>query len=238
MKVTIAVCVAGALTITAGCAPQFQSNITPIKPPTSYATSYEQDGLQIGFHVLSAVEQVEHFGVEMTEADVMPVRIVVRNDSKDEFYIQAEQIFGKARNGDLYPGYRLDQTVERIRRSEVGKAMARGAAAGIIFGAALGAASGAALGAAVDDPGGGAAIGAAAGGTAGGFSGAGASADATTRAIKRELRKVDWGSRVIYPGQTVHGFLFMKPGVPYVALEVLLYKFNKRQSTRVNMMLK
>ena len=163
----------------AACTPRFQSSITPIKSPTNYRTSHQEGGLQIGFHFLSTEEQVEHFGVDMTKADVTPVRIVVRNDDTDEFYIQAEQIFGKTADGDLYPTYRLDQSIERIRRSEIGEAMARGAMAGILIGAAVGAAAGAAIGqAAADDAGGGAAIGAATAGSVGGLSGASATADA------------------------------------------------------------
>lgn len=215
------------------CAPDFQSNITPIRAPTSYASSYEQSGLQIGFDLLSPKDQIASFGVDMTKADVVPIRIVVRNDSRHEYYIQAEQIFGRTPNGDLYPGYRLDQSIARIRQSEIGKEMAKGAVAGILVGAAIGAAAGAAIGAAVDNPGGGAAFGAATGGTAGGFSGAAASADATTYAIKKELRKVDWGNRVVYPGHIEYGYLFMKTGVYYEALEVLLYNVNLRENKRV-----
>lgn len=231
----VACCIGTALT---GCASQFQANITPIKSPMSYAASYERDGLQIGFHMLPPSKQVEHFGVDMTRADVVPIRVVVRNDSDNEFYIQAEQTFGRTPNGDLYPAYRLDQSIERIRRSEIGRAMARGAIAGILVGAAVGAAAGAAIGeAAADSAGEGAAIGAAIAGTSGGLAGAGASADATSRAIRKELRKVDWGSRVVYPGRIEHGFLFMKPGVPYEALEVLLYNVNERASERINVSL-
>ena len=220
--------------LVAACAPRFQSSITPIKSPTSYRTSHQESGLQIGFHFLSPKEQVEHFGIDMTKADVIPVRIVVRNDDTDEFYIQAEQIFGKTFDGNLYPSYRLDQSIERIRRSEVGVAMVQGAMAGILIGAVVGAAAGAAIGqATADDAGRGAAIGATTGGTTGGLSGASASADATAHAIKKELRKVDWGNRVIYPGRIEHGFMFMKPNVSYEALEVLIYNVNERENSRV-----
>lgn len=231
MKRLAAIC--AVLIVVGGCGPSFQSNITPIRPPSSYPASHQQDGLQIGFDVLSPAEQVEHFGVDMTNADVVPLRVVVRNDGTEEFYVQAEQIFGKTANGDLYPAYRLDQSVARVRQSELGKAMARGAATGIIVGAMVGAAAGAAIGGAVDSPAAGAALGAATGGTAGGLSGASAAADATSRAIKSELRKVDWGNRVIYPGRIEHGFLFLKSGVAYEALEVLLYNVNQRRNTRV-----
>ena len=218
----------------AACAPRFQSSITPIKSPTNYPTSHQEGGLQIGVHFLSTEEQVEHFGVDMTKADVTPVRIVVRNDDTDEFYIQAEQIFGKTADGDLYPAYRLDQSIERIRRSEIGEAMARGAMAGILIGTAVGAAAGAAIGqAAADDAGGGAAIGAATAGSVGGLSGASASADAAAHAIKKELRKVDWGNRVVYSGRTEHGFMFMKPNISYRALEVLIYNVNERANSRI-----
>ena len=190
--------------------------------------------MQIGFHFLSIQEQKEHFGIDMSKSDVLPVRIVVRNDGEHEFYLQAEQMFGRVPNGDLYPSYRLDQSIERIRRSEVGEAMARGAIAGILIGAAVGATAGAAIGGATGgDTGEGAAIGAATAGTAGGLSGASAGADATSYAIRKELRKVDWGNRVSYPGRIEHGFLFMKPGVPYEALEVLLYNVNRSENKRI-----
>ena len=221
------------------CSPGFQSTITPIKSPTSFRTSHQEGGLQIGFHFLSSEEQVEHFGVDMTEADIVPVRFVVRNDDASEFYIQAEQIFGKTAGGDLYPAYRLDQSIERIRRSEIGEAMARGAAAGILIGAAVGAAAGAAIGDATGgDAGAGAAVGAATLGTAGGLSGASASVDSTTHAIKKELRNVAWGNRVVYAGRTEHGFLFMKPNVPYEALEVLIYNVNARENSRVTVQIR
>ena len=227
----IVIVVAASLAV--ACAPRFQSSITPIKSPTNYRTSHQEGGLQIGFQFLSVKDQIEHFGVDMTKANVVPIRIVIRNDDPSEFYIQAEQILGKTANGDLYPSYRLDQSIERIRRSEIGEAMARGAMAGILIGAAVGVAAGAAIGQAVDDSGGGAAIGAATGGVAGGVAGAGAGADATSHAIKKELRKVDWGNRVVYPGRTEHGFMFMKPNVAYEALEVLIYNVNRRANSRV-----
>ncbi len=215
------------------CAPQFQSNVTPIRVPTSYSSSYEKNGLQIGFEVLSPAKQIEHFGVDLTPAEVMPIRIVVRNDAEDEYYIQAGQVFGVTPAEDLYPSYRLDQTVDRIRKSQIGNAMASGAATGLLVGAAVGAAAGAAIGGSVGDAGQGAAVGAAVGGTSGGLTGATAAMDATSRAIKKELRKVDWGDRVVYPGRTEHGFLFMKSGIQYTALEILLYDVNKRKNTRI-----
>lgn len=223
----------------ASCTPQFRSNVTPIKSPAGYAAFYDLDGLQIGFDVLTAQQQIEHFGVDMSEADVVPIRIVVRNDSKDEYYIKAEQIFGRTANADLYPAYRLDQSIDRIRRSEIGKAMASGAAVGLIIGAMVGAAAGAAIGEATSGSAGqGAAIGAAVGGTSGGASGAAAGADRTSRAIKSELRRVDWGNRVVYPAHIEHGFLFMKPGIAYEALEVLLYNVNRRKNTRIDIPLR
>ena len=219
----------------AGCTPGFQSNVTPIKNPSSYKASYQSDGFQIGFDVLSTQEQIAQFGVDMTKADVVPIRVVARNDGNDELYVQEDQIFGKTDGGDLYPAYRLDQSIDRIRNSEVGKAMASGAAMGLIIGAAIGAAAGAAISSgAGGNAGQGAAVGAAVGGTGGGLSGAAAAGDSTSQKIKNELRKVDWGDRVVYPGHIEYGYVFMKPGVGYQALEVLLYDVNKRQNNRIS----
>ena len=169
----------------------------------------------------------------MSKADVTPVRVVVRNDDTSEFYIQAEQIFGQTANGDLYPSYRLDQSITRIRQSEIGSAMASGAVTGLLIGAAVGAAAGAAIGSTGGNAGDGAALGAATVGAAGAIKGAGAAADATSHAIRKELRKVDWGNRVVYPGRIEHGFIFMKSGVAYDAIQVLLYNVNKRKNFRI-----
>lgn len=219
----------------AGCAPGFQSNVTPIKSPTSYKASYQSDGFQIGFDVLTPQEQIAQFGTDMTKADVVPIRVVARNDGNDELYVQEDQIFGKTDSGDLYPAYRLDQSIDRIRNSEVGKAMASGAAMGLIVGAAIGAAAGAAISSSAGgNAGQGAAVGAAVGGTGGGLGGAAAAGDSTSQKIKNELRKVDWGDRVVYPGHIEYGYVFMKPGVDYQALEVLLYDVNKRQNNRIS----
>lgn len=224
----------GVLLLAAGCAPEFQPQITPIKDPSAYRITHSEDGLSVGFHFLSVEEQKEHFGVDMSRADVVPVRVVVRNDSRREYFLDAGQVFGRTSSGDLYPVYRLDQSIERIRRSEVGRSMAKGAAAGIAVGILVGAASGAAVGGLSGGSGtDGAQVGAAGGAVVGGISGAGVSADATSQAIKRELRKVDWGSRVVYPGRLEHGFLFMKPGVAYDALEVRLHNVNDDLAKRV-----
>jgi hypothetical protein len=220
----------------AGCGKPIQTNIVPIKDPASYASAYSKDGFQIAFELLSPEQQIEQFNIDMTDADVVPIRIIVRNDSQNEFYIKAEQVFGKTANADLYPAYRLDQTIQRVRESEVGKAMASGAIAGVLVGAAVGAAAGAAIGGAVDGGSGaatGAAIGGATGGTVGGVSGAAGYADSVSRQIAVELRKVDWGNKVVYPGHIEHGFLFLKPGVPYESLEVLIYNVNERKNERV-----
>ncbi len=226
------------LCIMLGCTPRFQSNVTPIKTPSSYKSSLEREGFVLGFEVLSPEKQVKHFGINMLKADVQPVRVVARNDSPYEYYVQAEQIFGLTAEGDLYPAYRLDQTIERIRQSEIGQAMAQGAAVGLIVGAAIGAGVGAAIGGAAGDSGMGAAIGASTMGAGGGLAGASSSADAITSAIKKELWKVDWGNRVVYPGRIEHGFLFLKSDVHYKALDVLLYNVNKRRSERVTIPIK
>jgi hypothetical protein len=241
MTIRALVMICAVVSMLTACGKPLQTNIVPIKNPIGYASFYEKDGLQVGFDMLSPSDQVEQFNVDMTNADVMPIRVVVRNDSGDEFYIQAEQVFGRTSNADLYPAYRLDQTIDRIRQSEVGKAMASGAVAGILVGAVVGAAAGAAIGGAADGGSGagqGAAIGAATVGTAGGVTGAVSNADAVSRQIASELRKIDWGNRVVYPGHIEHGFLFLKAGVAYEAVEVLIYNVNRRKYERIAVSLK
>ena len=220
------------LLVVSGCGASFQPNVTPIHSPEEYSSSFENDGLKIGFEFLNPGKQIENFGVDLTKANIQPVRIVVLNDSIYEFHIQDDQIFGRTKEMDLYPVYRIDQTTEQVLKSEIGAATSRGAITGLA-GLIVGAAAGAVIGEAVW---GDASEGAVVGGTIGALSGAASATDAmdtTSLAIKEELRKINWGNRVIHPGQIEYGFLFFKTGPVYEALRFLIFNVNQTDSKQV-----
>ncbi len=58
--------------------------------------------------------------------------MVVRNDGGSVLHIRSGQVLGRTAKGATYPAYPLEQTIRRVRRSRVGKAMASGAVTGIV----------------------------------------------------------------------------------------------------------
>lgn len=219
------------------------------------AGAYDRGGLFVAFAMLSPDEQVEQFNIVMkSAADVTPERMVVRNDGGSVLHIRSGQVLGRTAKGATYPAYPLEQTIRRVRRSRVGKAMASGAVTGMVVRvrSTLGAAAatamdvdgGAAIAMAV---GGGAAtagaagrgttLGAATARTGGGLYGAAAGADAASRQIAQELRKVNWGRRVVRPGDTERGYLFLRPNIAYEALDVLVYNVDTGETRRLSVTL-
>ncbi len=204
------------------------------------AGSYEQGGLLVMIALLSPSEQVEQFNVDMELADVTPVRMLVRNDAGGVLRIRSEQVLGHTIDGATYPAYRLDQTVRRVRGSRVGRAMASGSVTGTVIRVRAANPGVAAVGMTTDGAGAsaqGAILGAAAAGAAGGLSGAAAGADVAAGRIATELRKIDWGRRVVGPGRTERGYLFFKPGVTYAALDVQVYDADTGQTRRLRIVL-
>jgi hypothetical protein len=221
-----------------GCT-HFQSNVVPIKQPSAYPNHVNVDGLIVAIEPLRDVEALkQQFGVDLSNADVLPVKLIVKNEGDHEVEIDSTQIFGLLADGTMYNAYQLDQATGRIRHSEIGKEMAVGAAigaaAGIVAGAAAGAAIGAAAGGGSDSVALGAAIGGGVGGVSGGVVGATERGDAISAKIRRELRRLDWGDRVIYPGKLIYGFLFFSRK-DYQKIDINIFDIMTNKTTVVSL---
>lgn len=217
--------------LTAGCA-TMEVKPTAFRAPTQYQNHYEHSGFTIAFlPILNEEESRKSFNVDFGRTDVIPVRVIVQNRGNREIMIDAKQVFGTTSEGDFYQSYDLDQSTRIIRRSEIGKGMATGAAVGALAGAAIGAGVGAAVGHASGGSGHasrGAESGAIIGGTAGAVGGVTAGADAIDQQVRREMRRADWGTQVIYPGEMKTGFIFF-PRVEFREIAFSIYDLIERK---------
>ncbi len=219
--------------LVAGCA-TFQANVTSFRPPTDYANHVNLNGLVIACEVLGSPElSKRQFNVDLNAIGVLPVRLIVKNDSQTEAEIDRSQIFGVLSDGSLYNTYALHQSINKIRGSEIGKGMANGAIAGALIMGAAGAGIGAAAGGDSNSAGTGAAI----GGTMGALGGAAEGADSIAEYIHKEMWYLDWGDKAIYPGYLINGFIFL-PKADYQKLEIGVFNISKSKMEKVTISLK
>lgn len=209
----------GLFLIGAGCAAPLRTTVAPFRPPESYPSSTQIEGLVLA---VDPVDTEEHstriFGTDLRTAEVLPLHLIVRNAGTHEFEINAAQIFGMTANGEFAGAYTLHQASQRVRESSIGTTAATGLAVGALAGAAAGAAIGGAAGG-----GEGAATGAAVGGAVGGVGGvAEGTSDTITSRFKRELAAQDFGDRVIAPGNIEHGFVYLT-WQPYTSVRIKVF---------------
>ena len=216
-----------------GCA-TFKANVTSFRSPADYPNHVNLSGLIIACEVLNTPEASKRqFNVDLNAIGVLPVRLIVKNDSQSEIEIDRSQIFGILSDGSMYNTYALHQSIDRIRSSEIGKGMAAGAVAGTVVLGAAGAGIGAATGGDSNSAGTGAAI----GGTAGALGGAAAGADSIAEYIHKEMWYLDWGDKAVYPGYLLNGFIFL-PKAEYQRIEIGVFNISKSKMEKAVINLK
>lgn len=217
-----------------GCA-TFKANITSFQDPSAYSNHVTLNGVIVACEILNTKEASKRqFNVDLNAIGVLPVRLIVKNDSSSEVEIDRSQIFGILPDGSMYNTFALHQSIERIRGSEIGKGMATGAVAGAVAMGALGAGIGAAAG---GGDSGSTAAGAAIGGTVGALGGAAAGGDSIAEYIHKEMWYLDWGDRAIYPGYLVNAFIFL-PKASYQRLEIGVFNISKNKMEKAIINLK
>lgn len=200
-----------------GCA-TFQDRVTPIRPPSDYYTHTDVGGVVIACEVLSTPQQSEaQFNVDLTRIGILPIKLIVKNNSEQSVQIDRSQIFGVLNDGSMFNSYALHQSIERIRGAETAKGAVKGAGAGAVVGAVAGAALGAVSGGDSRE------VGRMAGtmGAMGGFMGAVVGGDSIASYIPEKLHYLDWGRRNIRPGYLISGFIFL-PRADYVQLKIAI----------------
>lgn len=219
------------------CASPLKTDTVSFGLPSAYKNHKEVEGLQIAIIPVDSPQKLDEiFGTDLKEAKVLPFQLIVENTGNNEFEINSQQIFGITSNQQLTVAYSLNKTAEHVRKSSIGTTAATHAIAGALAGAAVGAAIGAAAGNAADDTSGGAGAGAAIGGAVGGTAGASAGlSDSITLKFKKELAALEFGDRVIFPGDIQQGFIYLK-WKPYQTIRIKLFNItdNKIHEIKFN----
>ncbi|MFW6188856.1 MAG: hypothetical protein ACOC7T_00350 [Planctomycetota bacterium] len=198
----------------AGCA-RYERRPLAFKSPAAYANHQTVEGVSLGAQKLADRREARQvFGFDIIRAEVLPVQVVIDNESGDPFSIVPEQSFIEMPDGRMYPLLRPDMARQRIEESTGWGEIAPGAGRGAILGGAAGTVLGAAVGVVtgrnvLEAAGKGAVVGGAGGAVLGGAEGA--TSEEVSREIAQDLHHATLQNKVVRPNAVGHGVLFF-PG--------------------------
>ncbi|MDN5869242.1 MAG: glycine zipper domain-containing protein [Nitrococcus sp.] len=201
-----------AMLLMAGCS-TYGERVAPVPLPSAQKGAVDVEGAHIfarAFVDPKAAEQA--FGFDIRSAGLLPVQIVIDNQSGQTIAVQPQQTLLIDQQGNAWPLLSVDRAEERVQstvaRGESIKAGAQSslltALAGAVAGAAFGIVTGGNVGATAGK---GAAAGAAIGAIGGGFS----RHSNIGHDIRQDMEQQSFGNAVIREGELAHGYLFF-PG--------------------------
>ncbi|MFO7955986.1 MAG: hypothetical protein R6X33_02680 [Candidatus Brocadiia bacterium] len=199
------------LLLVAGCA-RYERRPISFRMPSEYPNSVELEGAVLAADAWTArAEAKENFGFDIIGARVLPIQVIVNNQSSSELRIVPEQTFLVQSDGTMWGVLSADMARDRIESrttwGELGPRAGRGAVLGSLGGAIVGTAVGVVtdenIGSALGK---GLVVGAAGGAVVGG-------ADALTdeevgRQVGRDLRDASLQNKAVGTGELGHGILF------------------------------
>lgn len=198
--------------IMAGCA-TYGERVAPVPLPSAHDAAVNVAGAHILARAFVDPEAAKQaFGFDIRDAGLLPVQIVIDNQSGQALAVQPQQTFLIGRQGKAWPLLTVDRAAERVRstviRGEAIQAGARKSLLAALAGAVAGAAIGIVTGEDVADTAGkGAVVGAAIGALGGGFS----RYSQVGQDVRQNLRRQSFARQVIANGELAHGYLFF-PG--------------------------
>ncbi len=214
-----------AVAFAAGGCQHYERRAMPFRAATDYASHQSVDGADLGVLLMDSPGQAEDaFGFDIVGAGVLPVQVVIDNNSTQTMQVVPSQCYLVLPNGDRYglldPARARERMSRRTSWGEAAPRAGRGALLGGAGGALLGGAIGMVTGQNVlRSAGKGAVVGAAGGAVAGGVEGA--TEPDTNRAIADDLRSASLQNQRVAPGETGHGILFF-PGEARGAIQLHL----------------
>ncbi len=194
-----------------GCS-RYQRKPLSFRMPSEYANHRELEGALLAAEAVSDRRRArEAFGFDIIGAGVLPVQVVISNESASELRIVPEQTFLRESKGEMWAILPTDLARERIESKtawgELGARSGRGAVLGGLGGAIVGAAVGVVTGDSVTSAAGTGLVVGGAGGTV--IGGADALTDQQVgRRIARDLRDASLQNKAVAPGELGHGVLF------------------------------
>ncbi len=198
--------------ILTGCS-SYQYKAVPFSLPSSQPGHVDIDGIRISATAYPSPDYAKaRFGFNIRKAGLLPIQVVLDNQSNREVSIDPFQTFLIDNSGQAWAILPEQEAYKRIKEyGDVGNALkgtvkpaAMLGAAGALLGFAVGIVSG-------HDVGGSAGTGAVIGATAGALAGGANSMSNAEKNIRKDLVNRSLKSRPIEPGELAHGFLFF-PG--------------------------
>ena len=224
-----------------GCT-TYKTQFTGFRPPEGYVNNRVVGGLSLGAEAFANKDEAEDaFGFDIKGAGLLPVQLVMNNNSGKTVEIVAAQTFLVDDTGRYWNLIPTNIAIERLEDSTqlagffgkgAGKGALLGAAAGSIIGAALGIVSGSNVGSALGK---GAALGAAGGAVIGGVK-EGTSSEREYR-ITDDLKAKSLEGKVIPNSYLASGFLFF-PGEANSARELRLQLLERESGKIKNIVLR
>lgn len=193
----------------------YERHAVPFRPPQDYGNAVITDGVRIGAESYADEASAEQtFGFNIRKAGLLPVQVVIDNQSGSGIEIIPAQTFLIDTTGRMWKVLQTSEAVARVSAatesgfigSGAGKGAAYGAAAGSILGLALGVASGRSIGSSTLTGG---VLGAAGGALIGGAS-RGDDRE-NVRNIYGDINDKNLEGKVIPSGSLASGFVFF-PG--------------------------
>ncbi len=212
--------------VTLSACTSYQSQFVSFRPPEAYANKQLVSGISLGGEAYADKKEAENaFGFDIRGAGLLPVQLVMNNQSGKTLEIVASQTFLVDNDGRYWQVVPNNVAVDRLENSTqlasffgkgAGKGALLGVAGGAILGAALGIVSGKSVGQALGK---GAALGAAGGAVIGGVK-EGTSGEREHR-ITDDIRTKGLEGKQIPNENMANGFIFI-PGEAKSAKEVRL----------------
>ncbi len=197
-----------------GCT-AYKSQYVSFRPPEAYANKQEVGGISIGAEAyVNKDSATEAFGFDIIETGLLPVQIVMNNQSGKTLQIVTEQTFMIDSHDRYWQVVPNNVVVERVEKSTQLAALGKGAVKGGFWGAAGGAVLGAALGiVAGENVGNAMGRGAALGGAVGAVIGTGKEAGSNDRQISivSDIRSKGLENKTIPRDHLANGFIYF-PG--------------------------
>ncbi|MCD4755041.1 MAG: hypothetical protein K8R75_04470 [Deltaproteobacteria bacterium] len=200
------------LLVLAGCA-RYGHRVSPVPLPGAQPEHVTVNGVEmlaVAFPDAKTAE--DRFGFDVRGSGLLPVQLVIDNQSTQKVSINSGQTFLIDQSGQAWPLLSAEEAYQRVKghveMGETAKGTVKPAvllgAAGALAGFAIGIISGQDIGECVGK-------GAVLGGTAGALAGGTAAYATAPEKIRTDLAQRTLRNRPVEPGQLAHGFLFF-PG--------------------------
>ncbi|NVN89223.1 MAG: glycine zipper family protein [Desulfuromonadales bacterium] len=204
----------------------YENRAVSFRPPQDYINYQDVSGVMVGSEAFSDEKRAEEtFGFDIRRSGILPVQVVLDNNSGQGVEIVSGQTFLVDTTNAYWKILSNGEAVERVERATqggaiaggAGKGAAYGAAAGALLGLAIGIVSGRRVGEAVVKGG---VLGGAGGAVIGGASQADNDRERGYR-IAEDIREKGIEGKIIPAGSLASGFIFF-PGEAPTARELRL----------------